>query len=74
MLCDEPTGALNSRTGIRVIEALLGVNAQLGTTTMIITHNASIQDVADRVLFFADGQISKVRKNEKRRASAELTW
>jgi len=74
LLCDEPTGALDSRTGIRVIEALLGVNAQLGTTTMIITHNASIQDVADRVLFFADGQISKVRKNEKRRASAELTW
>ena len=74
LLCDEPTGALDSRTGIRVIEALLGVNAQLGTTTMIITHNASIQEVADRVLFFADGQISKVRKNEKRRASAELTW
>ena len=74
LLCDEPTGALDSKTGIRVIEALLGVNAQLGTTTMIITHNASIQDVADRVLFFADGQISKVQKNEKRRASAELTW
>jgi len=74
LLCDEPTGALDSKTGIRVIEALLGVNAQLGTTTMIITHNASIQDVADRVLFFADGQISKVHKNEKRRASAELTW
>ena len=74
LLCDEPTGALDSKTGIRVIEALLGVNAQLGTTTMIITHNASIQDVADRVLFFADGQISKVQKNDKRRASAELTW
>lgn len=74
LLCDEPTGALDSKTGIRVIDALLSVNAQLGTTTMIITHNASIQDVADRVLFFADGQISKVHKNEKRRASAELTW
>ena len=74
LLCDEPTGALDSKTGIRVIEALLSVNAQLGTTTMIITHNASIQDVADRVLFFADGRISKVHNNEMRRASAELTW
>lgn len=74
LLCDEPTGALDSKTGIRVIEALLSVNAQLGTTTMIITHNASIQDVADRVLFFADGQISKTHSNERRRASAELTW
>ena len=61
LLCDEPTGALDSKTGIRVIEALLSVNAQLGTTTLIITHNASIQDVAHRVLFFADGQISRIR-------------
>ena len=68
LLCDEPTGALDSKTGIRVIEALLSVNTQLGTTTLIITHNASIQDVADRVLFFADGQISKVRRRTKRAA------
>ena len=74
LLCDEPTGALDSKTGIRVIEALLSINAQLGTTTLIITHNASIQDVADRVLSFADGQISGIRKNEKRRAAAELSW
>ena len=74
LLCDEPTGALDSKTGIRVIEALLGVNKQLGTTTLIITHNASIQEVADRVLFFADGQVSKVYENEHRRAAAELTW
>ena len=74
LLCDEPTGALDSKTGIRVIEALLSVNKQLGTTTLIITHNASIQNVADRVLFFADGQISKVHKNETRQASAELSW
>ena len=74
LLCDEPTGALDSKTGIRVIEALLSVNSQLGTTTLIITHNASIQDVADRVLFFADGQISKVHKNESRRAAADLVW
>ena len=74
LLCDEPTGALDSKTGIRVIEALLAINAQLGTTVLIITHNASIQDVADRVLFFADGHISKIRKNETRRAAAELSW
>jgi putative ABC transport system ATP-binding protein len=74
LLCDEPTGALDSKTGIRVIEALLSVNSQLGTTTLIITHNASIQSVADRVLFFADGQISRVQKNEARRAAAELSW
>jgi len=74
LLCDEPTGALDSKTGILVIEALLSVNSQLGTTTLIITHNASIQDVADRVLFFADGQISRIRKNEARRPAAELSW
>ncbi|TIS55838.1 ABC transporter ATP-binding protein [Mesorhizobium sp.] len=74
LLCDEPTGALDSKTGIRVIEALLSVNAQLGTTTLIITHNASIQDVADRVLFFADGQISRIRENKARRTAAELVW
>ena len=74
LLCDEPTGALDSKTGIRVIEALLGVNRQLGTTTLIITHNASIQTVADRVLFFADGRISSERRNEKRAATAELAW
>ena len=74
LLCDEPTGALDSKTGIRVIEALLSVNRQLGTTTLIITHNASIQEVADRVLFFADGQISSERRNEQRRAAKELVW
>lgn len=74
LLCDEPTGALDSKTGIRVIEALLGVNRQLGTTTVIITHNASIQQVADRVLFFADGRISGIQKNAARREAAALTW
>src|SRR5262245_17649533 len=74
LLCDEPTGALDSKTGIVVIDALLGINRQLGTTTLIITHNASIQDVADRVVFFADGNISRTRANESRRATAELTW
>jgi len=74
LLCDEPTGALDSKTGIRVIEALLGVNRQLGATTLIITHNASIQGVADRVLSFADGQILKIHRNETRQAAAEVSW
>lgn len=74
LLCDEPTGALDSKTGIRVIDALLTVNKQLGTTTLIITHNASIQAVADRVLFFADGHISRVKTNEKRQSAGELEW
>ncbi len=74
LLCDEPTGALDSKTGIRVVETLLGVNRQIGTTTVIITHNASIQQVADRVLFFADGRISRIQKNETRREAAALVW
>lgn len=74
LLCDEPTGALDSKTGIRVIEALLSINSQLGTTTLIITHNASIQNVAHRVLFFADGQISGTQINKTRQAAATLSW
>ena len=74
LLCDEPTGALDSKTGILVIEALLAINKELGATTVIITHNAAIQSVADRVLFFADGQISKIQKNDLRREAAALTW
>jgi len=74
LLCDEPTGALDSKTGTRVIDALLGVNAQLGTTTLIITHNAAIQAVADRVLFFADGRISRMARNEKRVAASAISW
>ena len=74
LLCDEPTGALDSKTGIRVIDALLAVNRQLGTTTLVITHNANIQGVADRVLFFADGLISSTQRNETRKAAGELVW
>lgn len=74
LLCDEPTGALDSHTGSRVIEALLAINTKLGTTTLVITHNAAIQEVADRVIFFADGQISRIRSNERRVAASEITW
>ena len=74
LLCDEPTGALDSKTGILVIKALLNANVELGATTLIITHNSNIQDVADRVLFFADGQIAKIQKNKARQSAAGLSW
>jgi putative ABC transport system ATP-binding protein len=74
LLCDEPTGALDSETGIMVISALLAINAELGTTTLVVTHNAAIQDVAHRVLHFADGRILRTRTNETRRAAADLSW
>lgn len=74
LLCDEPTGALDSRTGARVIEALLEVNRQFGTTTLIITHNANIQVVADRVLMFADGTIASEIRNPVRQPASTLSW
>ena len=74
LLCDEPTGALDSETGIVVISALLAINAEIGATTLIVTHNAAIQDVAHRVLHFADGRISRTRTNETRSAAADLSW
>ena len=74
LLCDEPTGALDSETGIVVISALLAINAELGATTLIVTHNAAIQDVAHRVLHFADGRISRTRTNETRRVATDLMW
>jgi putative ABC transport system ATP-binding protein len=74
LLCDEPTGALDSKTGIRVIEALVAINAQLGTTTVIITHNAAIKDVAHRVIYFLDGGIARIEENAHRVAPSELVW
>lgn len=74
LLCDEPTGALDSKTGIRVIEALLTASAELQTTTLIITHNAAIQSVANRVFFFADGRIARTETNDVRQSAAELVW
>lgn len=74
LLCDEPTGALDSKTGIRVIEALLAATAELQTTTLLITHNAAIQGVANRVFLFADGRISRIETNRTRHSAAELAW
>ncbi len=74
MLCDEPTGALDSQTGVRVLEALDQVNRELGTTTLLITHNVVIADMADRLLRFADGALVEDRDNPKRVAPAALKW
>ena len=74
LLCDEPTGALDSATGIRVLEALTRVNRTVGATTMVITHNAAIRDIADRVLRFADGRIVEETVNAIRKEPAEIAW
>jgi putative ABC transport system ATP-binding protein len=74
LLCDEPTGALDSDTGIQVLEALAAVNAELGTTTVVITHNAAIREIAHRVIYFADGRIARIEENATRRSPAEIAW
>lgn len=74
MLCDEPTGALDSETGILVLEALQNVNRNYGTTTVIITHNVAIADVADRVIYFADGNVSNVVINENPKPIRDIRW
>ena len=74
LLCDEPTGALDSATGIRVLEAIEAVNRDLGTTTALITHNAPIASMADRVVRFGDGHIVEVTENPDRRPAHELEW
>jgi putative ABC transport system ATP-binding protein len=74
LLCDEPTGALDSATGIRVLEALRDVNARMGATTLLITHNAGVAAMADRVVILADGNIKEQRRNEQRVDPKELSW
>ncbi|WP_040673090.1 ABC transporter ATP-binding protein [Nitratireductor indicus] len=74
LLCDEPTGALDSKTGIFVLEALSRINRELGTTTALITHNAGIQRIAHRVFSFLDGRIAETRVNETRIEPADVTW
>lgn len=74
LLCDEPTGALDHTTGRLVLEALQRVNQNLGTTTVVITHNAGIAGMADRVLRLADGQIVSTEINESKLSPEQLTW
>jgi putative ABC transport system ATP-binding protein len=74
LLCDEPTGALDSKTGIVVLEALTQVNSELGTTTLVITHNAAIRTIAHRVASFADGRIASLDTNVVRHPASSVRW
>ena len=74
LLCDEPTGALDITTGKVVLSAIAAINEKLGTTTVLITHNAAIAAMADQVLQLGDGQIVAVHRNVRRAAPQELVW
>lgn len=74
LLCDEPTGALDSRTGVTVLEALIEVNRSLGTATVLITHNAAIRRIAHRVIYMADGRIDRIEENPTPVAPSEVSW
>ena len=74
LLCDEPTGALDRTTGILVLEAIARINRELGTTTAVITHNAVIASMADRVVSLSDGRIVNERRNESKKPAKELEW
>ena len=74
LLCDEPTGALDYQTGKLVLEVIARINAELGTTAIVITHNAAIAAMADRVVYLGDGRIQRVTLNDRKLAPAELSW
>ena len=74
LLCDEPTGALDSKTGVVVLEALLRVNAEFDTTTLVITHNVAIRGIAHRVINFANGRIASVETNQSRLPASAISW
>jgi len=74
LLCDEPTGALDSKTGVIVLEALERVNRELGTTTVIITHNVAQSEMAERIVFLSDGEVTEIRRNARKKPARELIW
>jgi putative ABC transport system ATP-binding protein len=74
LLCDEPTGALDSETGILVLEAIDKVNQELGTTTAVITHNTVIGDMANRVVHIADGRVARIEENATRLSPRDFAW
>ena len=74
LLCDEPTGALDSKTGIRVLQALEHINRETGALTVVITHNAVIADMADRVIRLSDGRVESDRRNDTRADPRDLHW
>ena len=74
LLCDEPTGALDVRTGIVVLEAIERVNRELGTLTVVITHNAAMADMADRVIYLSDGRVHHIHENRVRAPASSIKW
>ena len=74
LLCDEPTGALDVQTGVMVLDVIARVNRELKTTTVVITHNAVIAAMADRVVYFGDGLVARIETNAEKRPAAELRW
>ena len=74
LLCDEPTGALDYETGKLVLDVIARINRELGTTAVVITHNAAIAGMADRVIRLGDGRILSIEKNEHKLSPAELAW
>jgi putative ABC transport system ATP-binding protein len=74
LLCDEPTGALDSKTGVIVLDALERVNRELGTTTVIITHNVAQSEMAERIVFLSDGEVTEIRQNARKKPARELIW
>jgi len=74
LLCDEPTGALDAATGVVVLEAIARVNRELGTTTAVITHNAAISAMADRVIELSGGEIARIRVNESKVEASAVSW
>jgi putative ABC transport system ATP-binding protein len=74
LLCDEPTGALDYATGRIVLEVIARINAELGTTAAVITHNAPIAQIADRVMRLADGRIAAVERNAAKLRPEQISW
>jgi putative ABC transport system ATP-binding protein len=74
LLCDEPTGALDYETGKLVLEVIERINREVGTTTIVITHNAAIAGMADRVVYLGDGRIQRIERNARKLSPAELRW
>jgi len=74
LLCDEPTGSLDSASGVQVIEAIVKVGGEIGATTLIVTHNAVVAEIADRVIHFSNGAVVYVQTNTAKRSPRELTW
>jgi len=74
LLCDEPTGALDSRTGVLVLDVIERINRELHTATAVITHNAPIAEIADRVVTLADGRVQSERRVSERRRARDLSW